>query len=483
MKHYITTSLVVLTTLGAYAQDFNVKKGVITIDKAEVAKIDRKGVVYTFTSLDGKAFFKAEIISSANNTTTSNKAWLQLTGENGNVHDIDIKDKPFTMSKEKEIIMAVYYSTDGLITADGFNKEKVEELFKTSNNEKSQQWKKIDSDRANEKAEDVALLKKANINVTDDGSIMQGATKIGFINTSTTKQAYNKHFVKIADIKGNVIAEVSYDEARSMNMHMGVTLKTYDKKEFNLTDLNYWMDNTDPIKANPVFVGRLYASGYKFGDMTQEISDYQNAISIQVLEVARSKTRNLYDAEGYLIDKKGTKLEGLITIEFEAAQQKPDYKINNNVSIANLTNYGNSVSIVVGKKKSTFKAKDGVEFGVGNERYIGLSTSDDGGLGNSNGELDVFGGSSKFLIVDYDNGGNMVLHHMKTPNGFYLLLKGQKKAIYLGNRATFGTRKEETTKKLFDKYVNCSALEFSNYDTNTFDGLKKLVDDFVKSCN
>ncbi|MGL4584810.1 MAG: hypothetical protein ACRCVU_17720, partial [Flavobacterium sp.] len=348
----------------------------------------------------------------------------------------------------------------------------------------------IDGDRQNQKAEEVALLKKANINVTDNASIMQGDTKIGFINTKTTKQAYSFHEATIADNEGNVIAKVSYDETKNMNAARGVKLKTYDNKEFEITDLNYWMDKTDPIKANPVFVGRLYANGYKFGDMTQEIKDYHAALSTQKqdeynkhVEEAKGKSRNIYDQEGYVIDKRGTKLTGLVTIEFESVPRDGDYRISGAVGITDVSSYGNSVSIKTDKKRLSFKAKDGVEFGVGNERYIGLSTSDDGGLGNSNGELDVFGGSSKFLIVDYDNGGNMVLHHMKTPNGFYLLLKGQKKAIYLGNRATFGTRKEETTKKLFDKYVNCSALEFSNYDTNTFDGLKKLVDDFVKSCN
>lgn len=485
MRTYITTSLVVLATIGAHAQDFNVKKGVITIDKVEVAKIERKGTTYKLTSLDDKNFFWAEVKSSANNNF-----WLQLKGENGNIQDMEMKNVPFTLSKEKQVIMAVYFSADGLITGSGINNDRATELFQSSNKELSEKWQKIDGDRQNQKAEEVALLKKANINVTDNASIMQGATKIGFINTKTTKQAYSFHEATIADNEGNVIAKVSYDETKSMNAARGVKLRTYDNKEFDMTDLNYWMDNTDPIKANPVFVGRLYANGYKFGDMTQEIKDYQNAKTAEKqeeynkhVEESKGKSRNIYDVEGYVLDKKGVKHTGLVTIEFEAVPRNGDYRISGAVGIADVSSYGNSVSIQTDKKRLSFKAKDGVEFGVGNERYLGIPTSEDGGLGNSNGELDVFGGSSKFLIVDYDNGGNMVLHHMKTPNGFYLLLKGQKKAVYLGDRSTFGKRKEETTKKIFDKYVNCSALSFEKYDTITLEGLKKLVDDYIQTYN
>ncbi|MDM1397996.1 hypothetical protein HX049_12515 [Myroides odoratimimus] len=485
MRNYITASLAIMAVIGAQAQDFNVKKGIITINKKEIAKIDRKGVVYKFTSLDDKTTFWAEVKSSANNNF-----WLQLKGENGNVQDMEMKNVPFTLSKEKQAIMAVYFSADGLITEEGINSERATELFQSSNKELSDKWNKIDGDRKVEKAEETALLKKANINVTDDASIMQGADKIGFINTKTTKQAYSSHEATIADIKGNVIAKVSYDETKTMNAKRGVTLTTYDDKQFDLTDLNYFMDATDPIKANPVFIAKLYANGYKFGDMTQQIKDYRDAKTTEKQEEynkhvveARGKSRNIYDQEGYVIDKKGTKHTGLVTIEFESVPRDGDYRISGSVGIADVSSYGNSVAIKTDKKRLNFKAKEGVEFGVGNERYIGTPTSDDGGLGNSNGELDVFGGSSKFLIVDYDNGGNMVLHHLKTPDGFYLLLKGQKKAIYLGNKSTFGTRKEDTTKKLFDKYVNCSALQFSNYDTNTFEGLKKLVDDYVQSCN
>ncbi|MGL4584015.1 MAG: hypothetical protein ACRCVU_13680, partial [Flavobacterium sp.] len=150
MKHYITTSLVVLTTLGAYAQDFNVKKGIITIDKVEVAKIERKGTTYKLTSLDDKNFFWAEVKSSANNNF-----WLQLKGENGNIQDMEMKNVPFTLSKEKQVIMAVYFSADGLITGSGINNDRATELFQSSNKELSEKWQKIDGDRQNQKAEEV----------------------------------------------------------------------------------------------------------------------------------------------------------------------------------------------------------------------------------------------------------------------------------------------------------------------------------------
>jgi hypothetical protein len=486
MKKQITFAMVALATIAVQAQDVDVKKGIISINKTQVGKIEREKLRYKISSLDGKTFFWAEVKVYANHTTAGT-TWLQLTGENGNIHDLENKSTTFTLSREKQAIYAVQAGTE-FFTQDGINKEKVDELFQTSNTAISNKTKQLQNDLNQLKAHEDSIVKRDKISVAENGDIKRGSEKIGFIQTTTVKQVYAKHTAKIADIKGQVIAEVTYDELEMVNTKNGVKITTYDGKVLELNDLGYFMNNTDPGRANPIIVTRLYANGYKFGDMTQEINNYKSEKYAQEQEkrssdlaAAKSNSRNIYDAPGYVINKKGEKQEGLITIEFESVGDRGT-SLGSKASIADLSSYGNTVSIKVNGKKSTFKSKDNIEFGVANERYLGVTTSEDGGLGNSNGELDIFGGSSKFLIVDYDKEGHMILHHMKTPNGFYLLLKGQKKAVYLGDKSTFGKRKEETTKKIFDKYVNCGALNFENYDTNTQDGLKKLIDDYIQSC-
>lgn len=63
-----------------------------------------------------------------------------------------------------------------------------------------------------------------------------------------------------------------------------------------------------------------------------------------------------------------------------------------------------------------------------------------------------------------------------------LKLSNQSKAVYLGNKGGFGTRKPEKIKKIFDEYVSCPALDFSKYDTNTKEGLIQVLADYSSSC-
>lgn len=62
-------------------------------------------------------------------------------------------------------------------------------------------------------------------------------------------------------------------------------------------------------------------------------------------------------------------------------------------------------------------------------------------------------------------------------------LKKNEKAIYLGDKASFfGTKSTDKIKKIFDKYVNCSSLDFSNYNTKSKESMIQIVDDYIKSC-
>lgn len=481
MKKFITTSLVVMATIGAQAQDINIKKGVVSVNKTPVAKIEREKTRYKISSLDDQMFFWAELVSNAD----ANKFWLQLTGENGNIHDIEKEDIAFTMSREKSLFSTVFASTEGLVDQNGFNKENVETLFKTANSELSDKWKEIDQERSKLRAEEESLMQKDKITVTASGNILRDSEKIGSIKTTSVKNAYAKHTAKILDINGHEIAEVKYDETKIYNAKYGVKITTFDNKSINIHNLNYFMDATQPERANPAIVARIYGAGYKLGDMTQQINDFRNAEYTarqeereQNIKEAKSNSINIYDIDGYVIDKKGVKHEGLVTIEFVSIQSKVGSS-----GIGDLSSYGNSVSIKVGKKRMSFKAKDKIEFGVQNDRFIGLPTSNDRALGNSNSELDIFGGSSKFLLIDFEKDGNYVLHHITTPNDYYLYIKGQKNAIYLGDKATFGARKEEDARKFFDKYMNCSALNYEDHDTVSKDGLIELIEAYIKACN
>ncbi|WP_288376293.1 hypothetical protein [uncultured Chryseobacterium sp.] len=240
---------------------------------------------------------------------------------------------------------------------------------------------------------------------------------------------------------------------------------TYDNKqsEISVTHNSF----SGPLSEDKVadrMVKRLIFNGYTLGDMKSTVVDSVNQRNEVAENQAKANSINIYNTPGYVINKTGTKKEGNITIEFESL----DAKMGREKGMGDLTNYGGSVTLNVEGKNEFFKAKDGVKFCAGERCFIGVAGTD------------MFG--SKFTEILSENNGSYVLVNLRTPNYYYLKLADQPKAAYLGEKGDFGTRKPEKMKKIFDEYVNCPAMNFSNYDTTTKDGLIKVLDDYQTSC-
>ncbi|MDR0231888.1 MAG: hypothetical protein LBI82_07190, partial [Dysgonamonadaceae bacterium] len=120
------------------------------------------------------------------------------------------------------------------------------------------------------------------------------------------------------------------------------------------------------------------------------------------------------------------------------------------------------------KNEFTYKANEDVRVVVDDVQYLSVTGS-------------IGGRESYFYEIIYEKDENMVLQEHKY--GTVLLkLANQKKPEELGYTALFGTKKPEKIKKEFDEYVNCPALTYSDYATNTVEGLIELVNDYVEKC-
>src|SRR5690554_4561547 len=98
------------------AQNVKIKKGNVLIDKQAVAKIEKIDDGYKISSLDDNSWFIANAINKTQNKNIAPKYWLELTGANGNLREVEYREIPFTMSKEKWHIKALLNSDTGLLT-------------------------------------------------------------------------------------------------------------------------------------------------------------------------------------------------------------------------------------------------------------------------------------------------------------------------------------------------------------------------------
>lgn len=460
------------------AQDFKVKKDILSINGKEVAKITKQDRQYHFSDLaTNELVFKAYFMDTTPNNNVHNTNWLVLVGANGVTKEVEQPDTKFTLSMEKWIINSLLASDTKLLTGEGLNKEKIATFFDKDDFSIST---KIDETIAQQKetiAKEEELAKTNKLYHNSKGEIFANDNKIGYIFKSATQTSMgNEVKYTVADIGKRKVAEIKFNDAFSIYRNQEMMVKTYDGKGSALFMTKYDADITKDGVATRM-IQRLYANGYQLGDMQNAIEGYVNDQNTTATNEAKMKSINIYDANGYVLDN-GNKLEGKITIEFESLNEL----MGREKGMADITNYGGSVTLDIDGKKQYFQAKKGTKFCIGDRCFIGTRGSEDGNLGNTSGsQLSVLG-ESQFFEIDFEDGEHYVLHHIKNPQYYYLKLKNNDKAVYLGDVGFLSKRSNDKIKKIFDKYVNCPSLDFSKYDTLSKEGLIQIIKDYKQAC-
>ena len=88
----------------------------------------------------------------------------------------------------------------------------------------------------------------------------------------------------------------------------------------------------------------------------------------------------------------------------------------------------------------------------------------------------------QFFEILYEKDGNYVLNHIAYPDDYLLKVKGNDKAIYLGEKGIFRTKKPEKIQRLLTKYLNCPSMDPTKYNTFTKEGLIEVIQDYQKNC-
>ena len=476
MKSKIYILAIMLFSVLVFSQEVKVKKGEIQIDGKSVAKIDKEKTVYTISDLSGKPLFKAVITNVTPLRNTATRTWLQLTGNNGVVRELDlIKRTSFSFGFEKPITENLTLSDDPLLPASGIDEAKINKFFQTEDRSISTAEDiVIEKDKKIAKSEDsIAAINKVVIGKS--GIINSNGNKIGYIalkTESTDGLGFKKYSYNLLDINKLVIGKMFFSNTDGENARNGLVMNMYDGKAFPVK-AKYTSELAENDELALRIVNKMYANGYTLGDMKslveiakQEKTDEWLDKNKKAEAEAKANSKNIYDADGYVIDKDGKKKDGKITIEFESI----DAKLGRDKNISDFTNYGGTVTLTVDGKQEFYKAKDGnVKFCAGERCFLGTETTS------------LITRPNFYEIVAEQN-GNYVVADGKTSPEYYLKLSNQSKAVYLGDKGGFGTRKPEKIKKIFDEYVNCSALDFANYDTNTKEGLMQIMTDYSAKC-
>jgi hypothetical protein len=472
MKRTMLMVVIVLCALTASAQKVKIKKGEIQFDDTSVAKMEKmkdSNSGYIFSDLNGMALFNADLSDKTPEGNPLPDRVLILTAPNGNGKEFLTKNikVSFTLSNEKVMCDYVLNCGANLITPQGVDLEKVNEYFQTSDRSiTSAIDEKMRPLRDEMKKEDVQAVADG-IKIDSNGSIWKGANKIGTVACKNdTKTSEMKYVIMDKDgafVGGTSIPNIVTD---IHNSNTTPALKSYTLITFDAQKLPFYAI-FDSKKASIIddvasrLLKKLYYSGYKFDELS--VKDMA-AIAI---EKAKANSNNVYDVQGYVIDKTGTKIEGLVTIEF---QSLTDLMGKSEGNIADLNNYGGSANLKTADGKSkNYNAKDRITVVAGDRKFVGLpgTTALDG---------------AKLYEVVAEKDGNRVLYSVNY-NEYLLKMANQDKAKLFNDNGLLGKKKPEKIQKEFDEYVGCPELNNADYQTGTKDGLIKVIEDYATKCN
>ncbi|PWN59009.1 hypothetical protein C1634_020565 [Chryseobacterium viscerum] len=457
--------------ISVFSQEIKVKKGEIQIDGKSVAKIDKEKNNYTISDLSGKALFTATITSQTPLKNNVSKNWLQLTGSNGVIRELELIDKTsFSFGFEKPITQNLILSDNPLLPVSGIDESKINSFFQTEDRSISTAEDiRIEKDKETNRSED-ALAADNKILISSVGIISANNQKIGYIVRKVTGTDGIQKFLSytVLDINKIPVAQIDFSSYDKANIQSGLVLKTFDGKSFPIKLANYTSERLEYDELAPRVIKKLYANGYTLGDMKsmaeiahQENAEANNQQNNDAESRAKADSKNIYNIPGYVIGKDGTKKNGEITIMFESIAVK--------LGVNDTKAYGDTATLHSSDKTEFLKAKDGVKFCAGERCFIGVA-------GTSS-----LGGSVFLEILEEKNEG-YVLNDLRYPEDYYLKLANQPKAVYLGEKGGFGKRKPEKIKKAFDEYVSCPTLDFSKYDTKTKEGLVQVLADYSAQC-
>lgn len=237
----------------AFAQDFKIKKGEIIIEKQPVAKIEKDNKGYKISSLDGSSWFTANAINITQTKNVATKFWLELTGSNGNLREVEYREVPFTFSKEKWHVEALLKSDTRLLSVTGVNAQTVNDFFSTQDRSVSDKWDKIIAEQLAENAKEDQLAKEQNL-VLDGRTIKRNDEIIGYVQKEETPQgSINRYLYTIFNGNKVKVASISFYREENLNRDgLFLKLSNGEKLELNRIDYSFNKINFDDLTKRAI---------------------------------------------------------------------------------------------------------------------------------------------------------------------------------------------------------------------------------------
>jgi len=371
--------LLLLIPIVGIGQKFKTKNDKILIDDKEIGILtDKIRDNYEFSDLNMEKKFIVDYKTLMEGTTIINQ-WLKVSSPDGKKTTEIPYDVLITSFSPTKIILHLLSVKYGLFDINGFSQSKIDAFFEVQRESIGKNATQSKLELVMNRKEKQDKVSKYRPFVKTDGTIMLGGTlgtnivgkAIGSPSNFGTSSTAN-----IFDLDGIMVATA--DITNDVNNKVKVTLFNDNKFEYKAEKRFSGSDNSSFFTE---LIGELLFRDYVLGHQAKV---YKDALYKEKVKLAKDRSQNIYNLNGYAIDEKGKKYEGVINAQFEMLDVN---QTGNNQVVDAIDNYGKNVSIKYlnekGKERTiTLSAKNNVTFFVNNADgtqtgYAGMKVNGD----------------------------------------------------------------------------------------------------------
>lgn len=475
MKKIILALLITLPLL-SFGQKIKVKKGIVTFDGKEVAKVnDDTRDNYKFTTLKGEKAFDV-VFKGMSASNLEGFQWLEMTSADGKKTEIPYEVLMTSFSVTKLIIKLLSEKYE-LITTNGIDMAKVDEFFAVEREVLSDKYAQAVVAAKTDEAERQKTVGKYNPFVKDDGTILFGGSQ----GTNIVGRAsfYNNTYT-VKDLDGIVVGT-----AKGCSTCTDVDATTYTDDTFKFDyGSKTMMTGRFSRSFAQIFVEELLGRGYT---LQHEAKAYKKRLHNERVNVAKAQSINLYGVAGKVTDEDGKVYSGTVFAIFEKLDIEPSQQESGIYEMNSIDKFGKFVSVKYKNEKNRdrikkFAAKDNVTFCADDEGtekcFMGMKTKGNALKKLSNASNLGFDNSYFYEII-YEKNGHMVLSKPGEEGTYVLKFTDQKVGFMVDSR-----KNDKISEKLAKFVANCKSLseDISNgeFDLSNLDNLKQIVDEYCK---
>jgi hypothetical protein len=476
MKKIILALLIIIPLL-SFGQKIKVKKGIVTFDGTQVAKVDdNTRDFWKFSTLKGEKAFNVSFKGmSASNL--EGFQWLEMTSADGKVTEIPYEVLMTSFSVTKLVIKLLSEKYE-LITTDGIDMAKVGEFFAVEREVLSDKYAKAVVSAKTDEAERQKTVGKYDPFVKDDGTILFGGSRGTKI---AGRVSYSQNTYTVQDLD-----RITIGTAKGCSTCTDVNATTYTDEEFKFDyGSRTMMTGKFSRSFAQIFVEELLGRGYQ---LQHEAKAYKAKLHKERVKVAKENSINLYGVDGTITDEDGKTYKGTVyaifeKLEINPAQQQSDYAEMNSID-----KFGKFVSVKYMNDKNRprtkkFAAKNNVKFCADDEGtekcFMGMKTKGNALLKMSNASNLGFDNSYFYQII-YENNGHAVLSKPGEEDTYVLKFSDQKNGFMIDGR-----KNDKISAKLAKFISGCKDLsgdiKNGEFDLSNLDNLKQIVDEYCKS--